>query len=141
MRRPRPLCIRSEGPRQNARRYVGPDLQGNRRSCHVLRSGQRSRAGPALQRCDGPGRSVSDRKVLGKMQDDMSVQIYKEIEEAVTYYARANDLELVLHFNDATAPADLYQIGRSSAKCKTICRSRSTRKSKKLSRTTLGPTI
>jgi Skp family chaperone for outer membrane proteins len=49
------------------------------------------------------------KKQLGKMRDDQAVQIYREVEEAVQYYARANDIEMVLHFNDAVAAADLYQ--------------------------------
>ena len=49
------------------------------------------------------------KKQLGKMRDDQAVQIYHEVEEAVKYYARAYDIELVLHFNDAVVPADLYQ--------------------------------
>jgi Skp family chaperone for outer membrane proteins len=49
------------------------------------------------------------KKQLGKMRDDQAVQIYHEVEEAVQYYARANDIEMVLHFNDAVAQADLYQ--------------------------------
>lgn len=48
------------------------------------------------------------KKQLGKMQDDMSVQIYKEIEEAVQYYARAQGIEMVFHFNDAVVPAEIY---------------------------------
>jgi Skp family chaperone for outer membrane proteins len=48
------------------------------------------------------------KKQLSKMRDDAAVQIYHEVEQAVEAYARANDIELVLHFNDAVAPADLY---------------------------------
>lgn len=48
------------------------------------------------------------KKQLGKMRDDQAVQIYREVEEAVQAYARANDIEMVMHFNDAVVPADLY---------------------------------
>jgi Skp family chaperone for outer membrane proteins len=48
------------------------------------------------------------KKQLGKMRDDQAVQIYREVEEAVQYYARANDIEMVMHYNDAVVPADLY---------------------------------
>jgi Skp family chaperone for outer membrane proteins len=48
------------------------------------------------------------KKQLGKMRDDQAQQIYQEVEQAVQAYARANDIEMVLHFNDAVAPADYY---------------------------------
>src|SRR5262249_3804508 len=48
------------------------------------------------------------KKLLSKKRDEQAVIIYKEIEEAVQHYARANDFELVLHFNDAIVPADMY---------------------------------
>jgi Skp family chaperone for outer membrane proteins len=48
------------------------------------------------------------KKQLSKKRDEQAVIIYKEIEEAVQHYARANDFELVLHFNDAIVPADMY---------------------------------
>jgi Skp family chaperone for outer membrane proteins len=48
------------------------------------------------------------KKTLGKLRDEQAVQIYSEIEEAVKAYARSQDIELVLHFNDAIAPADLH---------------------------------
>jgi Skp family chaperone for outer membrane proteins len=48
------------------------------------------------------------KKQLSKMRDEQAVQIYREVEEAVRYYARANDIEMVLHYNDAIVPADLY---------------------------------
>jgi len=40
-------------------------------------------------------------KKLGKMQGDMAVKIYHEVEEAVQLFARVNDIELVLMYNDA----------------------------------------
>jgi len=48
------------------------------------------------------------KKQLGKMRDDQAQQIYLEVEQAVQAYARANDIEMVLHFNDAVAQADYY---------------------------------
>jgi Skp family chaperone for outer membrane proteins len=48
------------------------------------------------------------KKQLGKMRDDQAQQIYAEVEQAVQAYARANDIEMVMHFNDAVAPADYY---------------------------------
>jgi Skp family chaperone for outer membrane proteins len=48
------------------------------------------------------------KKQLGKMRDDQAQQIYQEVEQAVQAYARANDIEMVMHFNDAVAPADYY---------------------------------
>jgi Skp family chaperone for outer membrane proteins len=48
------------------------------------------------------------KKQLGKMRDEQAVQIYREVEEAVQAFARANDIEMVLHFNDAVVAADLY---------------------------------
>jgi Skp family chaperone for outer membrane proteins len=49
----------------------------------------------------------SAKKHLAKMQDDAAVMIYREVQAAVEHYARANDIELVVHYNDAVAPADL----------------------------------
>lgn len=37
---------------------------------------------------------------LGKKEADQLVIVYKEIQEASQYYARARDLEMVLHYND-----------------------------------------
>jgi len=56
------------------------------------------------------------KKVLSKKRDDQAVIIYKEIEEAVAAFARANDLELVLHYNDAIAAADLNSAGNIQRK-------------------------
>jgi Skp family chaperone for outer membrane proteins len=45
-----------------------------------------------------------------KMRGDLLVGIYREVEEAVSAYAKANGIELVMHYNDASpsAPADYY---------------------------------
>jgi Skp family chaperone for outer membrane proteins len=48
------------------------------------------------------------KKQLSKKRDEQAVIIYKEIEQAVQVYARSQDLELVLHFNDAIVPQDLH---------------------------------
>lgn len=48
------------------------------------------------------------KKKLGKMRDDQAQQIYLEVEQAVQAYARANDIEMVMHFNDAVTQADYY---------------------------------
>lgn len=59
------------------------------------------------------------KKQLSKMRDEQSVQIYHEVEQAVNAYARANDIEMVLHFNDAVAPADLYHPANIQRKLQT----------------------
>ncbi len=48
------------------------------------------------------------KKELGQYSDRMAVQVYQEIHEAVAAYARAHDIDMVMHFTDAVAPADLY---------------------------------
>jgi outer membrane protein len=45
--------------------------------------------------------SNAARKVLGKKNEEQMVLIYKEVREAAQKYARANDLELMLHYNDS----------------------------------------
>jgi Skp family chaperone for outer membrane proteins len=50
----------------------------------------------------------SAKRTLSKKRDDQAVIIYKEIEAAVQAFARANDLELVMHYNEAITPADMY---------------------------------
>jgi Skp family chaperone for outer membrane proteins len=63
-----------------------------------------------LRELDYQVKSMSDhaKKELGKLRDDNSVLIYRDVEEAVKVYARSNDIEMVMHFNDAITPADLY---------------------------------
>ena len=46
------------------------------------------------------------KKRLSKMRDDQASQIYREVEQAVEAFARANDIEMVLHYNDALTPED-----------------------------------
>jgi Skp family chaperone for outer membrane proteins len=52
--------------------------------------------------------SEEAKKALGKKRDDQAVIIYREIEEAVKVFARANDLELVMHYNDTSSAQDMY---------------------------------
>jgi Skp family chaperone for outer membrane proteins len=61
----------------------------------------------------GLDRQVQDKgeqfkRELLKWRDDVAVQIYREIEDAVRLVARSNDIELVLHYSDAVVPADIY---------------------------------
>lgn len=44
---------------------------------------------------------------MGKMQLDNLTAIYKEIEEAVGYYARSKNLEMVMHYSEAVGQ-DVY---------------------------------
>ncbi len=43
---------------------------------------------------------------LLKLQDSMSIQIYAEVELAVGAYAKANELDLVMQYNDGVNPND-----------------------------------
>jgi len=58
------------------------------------------------------------RRKVGKLQGEHAVQIYREVEEAVKVFAQVNDIELVLHFNDAakTDTADYYSPNNVSRK-------------------------
>ncbi len=47
------------------------------------------------------------KKYLGKMQDGFAVEVYREVNEAVEHYARANDIEMVMHFNDGVTAQDI----------------------------------
>jgi Skp family chaperone for outer membrane proteins len=59
------------------------------------------------------------KKYLSKMRDEQAVQIYHEVEQAVEAYARANDIEMVMHFNDAVAQVDLYHPSNIQRKLQT----------------------
>ena len=48
------------------------------------------------------------KKELIKMNGEAATQIFKEVEDAVNLYARANNLELVLFYNDAVTDVDYY---------------------------------
>jgi Skp family chaperone for outer membrane proteins len=45
---------------------------------------------------------------LNKQRGDLAVTLYREIEDAVQCYAKAYDIELVLHYNDAAVPNEMY---------------------------------
>lgn len=47
------------------------------------------------------------KQKLGKKEYDQLVQTYKEVQDAVTFYARAKDIELVMHYNDGIG-SDAY---------------------------------
>jgi Skp family chaperone for outer membrane proteins len=46
------------------------------------------------------------KQKLLKLQDDMSIHIYTEVEAAVGAYAKANDIDLVMQFNDGILPTE-----------------------------------
>lgn len=48
------------------------------------------------------------KKELVKMNGEAALMIYKEVEAAVSLYARSNNLELVLFYNDAVTEQDYY---------------------------------
>jgi Skp family chaperone for outer membrane proteins len=48
------------------------------------------------------------KKELSRLRDGQASQIYREVEMAVQAYARANDLEMVMHFNDVVTKEDAY---------------------------------
>jgi Skp family chaperone for outer membrane proteins len=48
------------------------------------------------------------KKELLKINNDYVKQVYKEVEETVTAYARANNYELVLFYNDVVTAEDFY---------------------------------
>jgi Skp family chaperone for outer membrane proteins len=52
-------------------------------------------------------------KQLAKRAGDLSVQFYKEVEEAIEVFAKSNAIELVLMYNDASKsnPAEYYNPG------------------------------
>jgi Skp family chaperone for outer membrane proteins len=55
------------------------------------------------------GQQLADeaKAVLGKKESTELVATYKEITQVVTAYAEANDIDLVMHYNDATTGAEL----------------------------------
>ena len=52
--------------------------------------------------------SEQAKKQLGKYREDNAVQIYKEVQAAVERYARAHVIGLVMHYEDALTPAEVY---------------------------------
>src|SRR5262249_22340864 len=63
--------------------------------------------------------SEDAKRFLRKKRDDQAVIIYKEIEEAVAAFARANDRELALHYNEAVATAEKDSAGNIQRKLQT----------------------
>jgi Skp family chaperone for outer membrane proteins len=61
---------------------------------------------------------ISDeaKEKLGKMQADMFIKIYKEVEEATGQFARSAGVELVLFYSDATEEPDLHAMGNIERK-------------------------
>jgi Skp family chaperone for outer membrane proteins len=51
---------------------------------------------------------VEFKKVIGEKQDQQLVILYRDIQDAATRYAKAHDIELVLHYNDATTNEDFW---------------------------------
>jgi hypothetical protein len=49
----------------------------------------------------------------------MSVQIYAQVEEAVSVYAKANDLDLVLTYNDGVQGSELHNAQNIQRKMQT----------------------
>jgi Skp family chaperone for outer membrane proteins len=47
------------------------------------------------------------KATLGKKESDMLVIIYREVAAAVARFSASNDIDLVLHYNDATTPDDM----------------------------------
>ena len=52
--------------------------------------------------------SAKSKKVLGAMSDEQMKAIYQDVTDAAKNYAVAHNLDLVLHYNDATTRQD-YQ--------------------------------
>lgn len=50
--------------------------------------------------------SAEAKQVLGKRSDREMQVLFQDVAEAARRYARANDIELVLHYNDAVTKAD-----------------------------------
>ncbi|CAN5464269.1 hypothetical protein BH10PLA2_BH10PLA2_37960 [soil metagenome] len=59
------------------------------------------------------------KQKLLKLQDEMSVQIYAQVEEAVSVYAKANDLDLVLQYNDGVQGQELHNAQNIQRKMQT----------------------
>jgi Skp family chaperone for outer membrane proteins len=57
---------------------------------------------------EGTDKEEAARKEMTKMNGDAAVTIYHEVEDAANAYARANNLELVLFYNDAVSKDEYY---------------------------------
>jgi RNA polymerase sigma factor (sigma-70 family) len=42
------------------------------------------------------------KRMVGKLSDDQTVALYKKVQDAASRYARAHDIDLVLHYSDTT---------------------------------------
>ena len=60
--------------------------------------------------------SAKARKVLGKKGDEEMKMVYMDLEEATKRYAEAHDLDLVMHYNDATTKEECYSVPNISRK-------------------------
>jgi len=56
------------------------------------------------------------QKVVTKKQEDQLTTLYKDVEQATRRYARANDLDLVMHYNDAATEEELRSPANLSRK-------------------------
>jgi Skp family chaperone for outer membrane proteins len=59
------------------------------------------------------------KKEVTKYREENAVQVYKEIQDAVQRYARANDIGLVLHYEDGMTPSEVYHPMNVMQKCQT----------------------
>jgi Skp family chaperone for outer membrane proteins len=67
---------------------------------------QLKKDGTAIQR---QMQDIADeaKNTLGKQEGDEMVIIYREIATAVGQFALSNDIDLVMHYNDATTPEEM----------------------------------
>lgn len=79
---------------------------------------EREQAEKEVRKLQRKMQEISDeaKQKLGKMQADMFVKIYREVEDAVAGIARSNSLELVLFYSDAKEEPDLHAVGNIERK-------------------------
>jgi Skp family chaperone for outer membrane proteins len=87
------------------------EAEGLKASAEKLAPGDKARDDMELQ-LKAIQRQMQDlqedaKKKMGKYYDDQMVQVYKEVMEAVQIYARANDIEMVVHYTDGISPAEI----------------------------------
>src|SRR5207249_4759439 len=56
------------------------------------------------------------KKGLGRKSDEQMVILYKEVREACARYAKGNDIEMVMHYNDALAGAPEFDSAANVAR-------------------------
>jgi Skp family chaperone for outer membrane proteins len=56
------------------------------------------------------------KNTLGKQEGDEMAIIYKEIASVVSTYAQSNDIDLVMHYNDATSAEEMNSAGNIQRK-------------------------